>query len=152
MKKCKFCNKEAKENMQGYCQSCYRYFVLEHKKEYPLPRYGEITYAENGDCICPFCGKAFTKLGMHFYYHHGMTSREAHIKAGWDIGAKATNENYRNKMRDKVQEKCITINLLEKGKPTRFTKDTTPKRINRSEMSLNRLREKGKYLGNSHKK
>ena len=119
---CKFCGKPAPKNMQGYCQVCYRYFIMEEKEIYPLPKYGEITYAPNGDCICPFCGKAFRKLGLHFYYAHDMTSKEAHEKAGWDHNAKATNKDYRKLMRKKLQKKCVTINLLEKGKPTRYKK------------------------------
>ena len=81
MHKCKFCDKPIKDNvMRGYCQPCYRYFVMEKKKIYDIPSYGEMTFNEDGDCICPFCGKAFTKLGMHFYYHHGMTSRETQCR------------------------------------------------------------------------
>ena len=117
---CKFCGKPAPKNMQGYCQVCYRYFIMEQKEIYDLPKYGEITYAPNGDCICPFCGKAFRKLGMHFYYAHDMTSKEAHEKAGWDHNAKATNKSYRNLMRNKLQDKCVTINLIDKGKATRY--------------------------------
>jgi len=122
MKTCKFCNKQAEPNMQGYCQVCYRYFITENKEIYPLPNYGEITYTPNGDCICPFCGKAFRKLGLHFYYSHGLLSKDAHEKAGWDHNAKATNPDYRELMRSKLKIKCVTYNLLYKGKKTRFHK------------------------------
>src|SRR5574344_276038 len=61
---CKFCGGAGDKRYRGYCQSCYRYFITENKKLYPLydPAKGP-QYAPNGDCICPLCGKAFTKLG-----------------------------------------------------------------------------------------
>lgn len=118
--KCKFCGKPAPNNMQGYCQVCYRYFVMESKEVYDLPKYGEIAYAPNGDCICPECGKAFRKLGRHFNQAHNMSSAEAHKKFGWDRNAKATNESYRELMRNKLMKKCVTVNLIEKGQSTRF--------------------------------
>ena len=140
--KCKFCGKPAPTNMQGYCQVCYRYFVMERKEVHDLPEYGEITYAPNGDCICPFCGKAFRKLGMHFYYAHGMRSKEAHERAGWDYNAKATNEFYRDLMRDKLQDKCVTINLIAKGKRTRYVPGSSGRTKDKvSAMTLSRLKK-----------
>lgn len=139
--KCKFCKHPAPSNLQGYCQNCYRYFIIDKKKLYDTPPYGEIRYAPNGDCICPFCGKAFRKLGKHFYHTHNLTSREAHKKHGWDLNAKATNEDYRNKMRSVLQDKCVKINLLEKGKATRFQPGHRGRpRALVSAMTLNRLR------------
>jgi len=117
---------------------------MERREIYPLPKLGEITYAPNGDCICPFCGKAFRKLGLHFYYSHNMTSKEAHKKAGWDQNAKATNEDYRILMKNIQHEKTITENLIEKGKPTRFKKNhqgrTRDKISVMTEMRLKRMR------------
>ena len=139
---CKFCNKPAPSNMQGYCQVCYRYFIIDSKVVYDLPKYGEITYAPNGDCICPFCGKAFRKLGLHFYYAHKMTSKEAHKKAGWDQNAKATNESYRDLMREKLQEKCVTENLIKGGKSTRYVSNHPGRTKNKvSAMTLKRLKQ-----------
>lgn len=143
-KSCKFCGKTAPNNMRGYCQTCYKYFVMEGKETYPLPEYGEITYAPNGDAICPFCGKAFRKLGMHFYYAHGLISKEAHKKAGWARNAKATNEDYRELMREKLQDHCVDINLIEKGFNTRYTEGHPGRpRESLSEMTLRELRERG---------
>jgi len=140
--KCKFCGKPAPSNMQGYCQVCYRYFIMEDKDVYDLPKYGEITYAPNGDCICPFCGKAFRKLGLHFYYSHHMTSKQAHEKAGWAHNAKATNESYRDLMREKLQEKCVTVNLIDKGQSTRFVPGSPGRTRDKvSAMTLSRLKQ-----------
>lgn len=152
LESCKFCSSTTPSNMRGYCQACYKYFVLDQKEIYPLPNKGEITYAPNGDCICPFCGKAFRKLGTHFYYSHGLSSKEAHVKAGWDIKAKATNEQYRDLMRSKLQEKCVVENLLNAGKATRYT----PKHIGRpkqmvSPMTMMRLKQSSFIKNNINK-
>lgn len=146
---CKFCNKPAPSNMRGYCQSCYKYFILENKEIYPLPEYGEITFAPNGDAICPFCGKAFRKLGLHFYYQHGMITKKAFEKAGWNVNTRASNEKYQKLMREKLQEHCVDINLIEKGKPTRFKKNSKgrPRELIRP-MEMNRLRRNKKDEGN----
>ena len=37
--KSKFCGKETPKRYQGYCQKCYKYFVMEHKVIYDLPPY-----------------------------------------------------------------------------------------------------------------
>lgn len=142
IKYCKFCNNKAPSNMQGYCQVCYCYFIIKGKEIYPLPNVGEITYAPNGDCICPFCGKAFRKLGNHFYQTHKITSKEAHHKIGWDLNAKATNADYRNLMRQRLKQKCVTINLIIKGKQTRFVlKHSGRTREKVSIMTLKRLKQ-----------
>lgn len=144
MKTCKFCDRPAPSNLQGYCQSCYRYFILENKTVHPLPEYGEITYTEEGDCICPFCGKAYRKLGGHFVQAHGLSSADAHKLAGWDRSAKATNVDYRNLMRRKLQTKCVTVNLIQKGKRTRYTLGSAGRPKEKvSQMTLNRLKHKG---------
>jgi len=140
--KCKFCGKSTAKPMQGYCQVCYHYFVIKSKDVYDLPKHGEITYAPNGDCICPFCGKAFRKLGMHFYYSHHMTSKQAHEKAGWDQSAKATNESYRELMRNKLMKKCVDINLIEKGKATRYVPGSPGRTRDKvSAMTLSKLKQ-----------
>ena len=142
---CKFCGKPAESNMRGYCQVCYRYGVMENRDVYPLPEYGEITYAPNGDCICPFCGKAFRKLGLHFYYGHGLTSLKAHEQAGWDHKAKATNPEYRDLMREKLKIKCVKINLLQRGKATRFKKGSQGRTKDKlSQMTRNNLKRRFK--------
>lgn len=138
---CKFCGNKAPNNLRGYCQACYKYFVMDEKSIHPLPKYGEITYTENGDVICPFCGKAFRKIGMHFYYSHKMTSDEAFKKAGWDRNARATNINYREHMRSVLQDKCVTENLLNAGMKTRFSVGSMGRPKEKiSQMTLNRMR------------
>jgi len=141
-RKCKFCNNPAPSNLQGYCQACYKYFIIDKKEIYNLPEHGEITYAPNGDCICPFCGKAFRKLGMHFYYGHRLTSKIAHELAGWDYSAKATNPQYRELMRNKLMKKCVDINLIEKGQPTRYVPGSPGRTRDKvSAMTLSKLKQ-----------
>jgi len=140
--KCKFCGHDAPSNMQGYCQVCYRYFIIEGKDVHPIPPYGEIAYADNGDCICPLCGKAFRKLGRHFNLAHGLTSKQAHEKVGWDHNAKASNETYRELMRARLQPKCVTENLIKAGQETRYVPNHPGRpRDKVSAMTLKRLKQ-----------
>ncbi len=124
MKKCKFCGNTAPDNMQGYCQVCYRYFVIEGKDIYPLPEDGTVEYAPNGDCICHECGKAFSKLGQHVFYAHHKTSKEYAVEHGLKLrGPKAvrlSNNTYSTKMHNIQDPKTIRVNLVEKGFETRF--------------------------------
>lgn len=132
---CKFCGSPAPSNLQGYCQPCYKYFVMDKKKIYPLPRHGEITYNEDGDAICPECGKAFCKLGGHIRYAHHMTTADFFKKHGWHVRkTKASNIEYRKKMKDIQDPKTISVNLIEKGKSTRFfeTNGNSPELFNHS--------------------
>lgn len=118
---CKFCGNHAPNNMQGYCQVCYKYFVTQGKKVYEPASYGEVRYAENGDCVCNICGKAFRKLGGHLFQAHGLTTDEAFKKFGWHrFSTRASNKAYRVHMKEIQHEKCITVNLIEKGIETRF--------------------------------
>lgn len=121
--KCKFCGNEAPNNMQGYCQACYLYFVSQGKKVYDLPEYGKVEYAENGDAICHICGKAYRKLGAHIANGHHITMRDYCTKFGlFYRNNKASNPDYRRKMRTIQKDYCITDNLLKKGRATRLRK------------------------------
>ena len=44
---CKFCGKEAPNNMQGYCQACYKYFILQGKELHEPYEDNHIHYADN---------------------------------------------------------------------------------------------------------
>ena len=112
---CKFCGNDAPNNMQGYCQACYRYFVMEGKIVYP-PYEGPVQYAPNGDVICPVCGKAYRKMCSHTWQAHNLTSKELFKKFGWkERKVKATCKEYRVMMKDIQHAKCITENLVEHG-------------------------------------
>lgn len=121
--KCKFCGNEAPNVYQGYCQVCWKYFVIDGKKEYDLPDFGKVEYAENGDAICHICGKAFRKLGAHIWNGHHITMRDYCTKFGLLYRTnKASNLDYRLNMKNIQKDYCITDNLLEKGKATRIKK------------------------------
>ena len=122
---CKFCGSSGSTRYQGFCQACYRYFILEGKKLYAIPNPGEIAYTPDGDVVCPECGKAFRKLGNHLWQAHGMKCDEAFKKFGWHRRkTKATNAEYRSYMHDIQDPKTIDDNLLVKGDSTRFGKST----------------------------
>lgn len=140
--KCKYCGDAIKlNNMQGYCQSCYRYFVMEGKEVYPTPPYGQMDFAPNGDCVCPECGMAFRKLGAHLWNKHHILAKEAYIKFGWDISCRASNEQYQQHMRDVLQPKCVVENLIKDGEKTRFVTGGPGRPASKmSEMTRQRLK------------
>lgn len=119
--KCKFCNNEAPSNMRGYCQRCYRYFILNNKQVYDLPDDGKVEYNENGDPICHECGMAYRKLGNHVWQVHHMSMYEYTTKHKLTHRTnKCTNADYREHMRKIQKDYCVTENLVEKGKTTRL--------------------------------
>lgn len=147
---CRVCGEKLKpyeKNLKGMCQPCYKYFVSDKKKVYPLPPLGEITYAPNGDVICPICGRAFAKLGSHIRYFHKLAPKDVYIKVGWDREPHATSKNYKEKMRSHITEE-LKEGLIERGKNTRFkaghkgrTRDqmslATVKRLSKQIMKVN---------------
>lgn len=146
---CKFCGNLGSTSYQGFCQACYKYFITDGKKLYPVPNPGEITYAPNGDVVCPECGKAFRKLGGHLYQAHHLTCDEAFKKFGWYRRlTKATNIEYRKMMHDIQDPKTISDNLLSKGESTRFgsvvrgrKKGSSIRTVNVIDLSVNKKRD-----------
>lgn len=119
--KCKFCDKEAVPNHRGYCQSCYKYFILDRKSVYDLPEIGKVEYTEGGDPICHICGMAYRKLGNHIYQIHHMTVYDYTTKFKLNHRRNnLTNLDYRLHMKNIQKDYCVTENLIEKGKPTRI--------------------------------
>ena len=75
MIKCKSCGKLDK-NYAGFCQKCYNYFIKNGFRTYKEKvEYGKMSYVDNKNDkqysmpICHICGKAYTKLQQHIYYH-----------------------------------------------------------------------------------
>ena len=118
---CKFCGKEAPNNMQGYCQACYRYFIIQGKELHEPYKDNHIYYADNGNAICPECGKEFGKLGGHLRMQHHFKAEMVYRTMGINPRkAKASSITYRTRMRVVQDPKTISINLIEKGKKTRI--------------------------------
>lgn len=143
MIKCKFCGDLEKDNRYGgYCQSCYKYFVLDKKKAYNVAPYGEMARNEDDEVICNICGKAYGKLGAHLFNKHHLTSKEAYKLFGWDMNPRATSDKYREHMRDVLQPKCVADNLIKGGMNTRFKKGDSGRTIDMvSPMTMNRLKQ-----------
>lgn len=117
---CKFCGRPAPDNMQGFCQACYRYFIIEKKKLYSIYS-GPIQYNEDGDAICPICGMAYRKLGGHLKQKHGVTAAEQYRIWGLNPRTvKASNAAYRLHMKNVQDPKTISENLIKKGINTRI--------------------------------
>lgn len=82
---------------------------------------GTIHYAENGNAICPICGKEFRKLGGHLRYFHKCSAAETYRLCGINPRrARASNVEYRVHMKKVQDPKTITVNLVAKGWATRI--------------------------------
>ena len=144
---CKSCSKPVYKRYAGYCQTCWRYFEVEHGKVYPLPKYGEVSYVEDTDdkqfgmAICHICGKAYKKLQQHIYYAHGMYKHEYCTKFGIDNKSRLTSEDYHNVMRGYAYKYNMPEQLKSTGVDTRFKAGQSNKYI-RSAMTMKRLKEK----------
>ena len=142
---CKFCGKPSYLQYAGYCQSCWRYFVLDGGKVYDLPKYSEISYVEDvnsnqyGMVICHICGKAFRKLQQHIYYSHNMSKREYCAKYGIDNKSRLTCDEYHNKMKNYAYKYDMPEQLKSAGVDTRFKAGHNNKYV-RSAMSMKRLK------------
>lgn len=119
---CKHCGKAMKQNnMQGYCQACYKYFITKGKQLHEPYDGKPIRYDADGDAICPICGMAYRKLGGHLRGAHNLRAADVYRKYGINPkNAKASNISYRIKMKAIQDPKTISINLIERGKKTRI--------------------------------
>ena len=158
MNKCNFCNKEQNRPLSnGYCVSCYQYFILHNYSTWYPSQYGMIGKVENknsnqyGFIVCHECGKAFAKLQQHIWYSHKMTKKEYCDKWGIDHKTRLTTDNYNQKMRDYAYKYDMDKQLQEVGKNTRFKKGHN-NNYERSEMTKNRLKELGKNIINKNRK
>lgn len=86
---------------------------------YPIPPYGTMYVTDEGNVVCPICGKAYRKLGGHLAQTHNITTKEAYPKFGWYRNVKASNAEYRNHMRQIQQPKTLD-NITIRGKRTRY--------------------------------
>lgn len=124
---CKFCKADSIELYAGYCQRCYHYF---HNggKVYPLPSLGEITYSEKGFPVCHICGQAYSKLGMHIYYAHKITTKEYKDMFELCYNSRLTSAEYSEKMSKLAYENGMDLNLKVWGLNTRLTSENIPEK------------------------
>ena len=118
-----YCDHQAGNRLNGYCQSCYRYLCVEKKRQYPLPKKGEMAYAENGDIICHICGKAYHKLGNHIAFFHKILVKDYMKIYELPKGTKLSHPDCIKLMHDRqlpYKDEVVGINLIQKGKDTRF--------------------------------
>lgn len=149
MNKCKFCGKEQSRPLsQGYCVSCYQYFVMHGYDTWYKSQFGELARVTKKDSpqygwpICHICGRAYTKLQQHIWYSHNMTKKEYCEKFGIDRTINMTSEEYNKKMHDYALEYNMDEQLKKAGKNTRFKKGHTIT-YERSPMTMERLKEIG---------
>ena len=148
--KCKFCGKEQSRPLsQGYCVSCYQYFVMHGYDTWYKSQFGELARVNDenskqyGWPICHICGRAYTKLQQHIWYSHDLTKKEYCDKFGIDRNINMTSEEYNKKMHDYALEYNMDEQLKKAGKKTRFKKGHDI-RYERSPMTLERLKETGR--------
>lgn len=147
--KCKFCGKvQEKPLSQGYCVSCYQYFIMHGYDTYYPSQFGELARVNDekskqyGWPICHICGRAYTKLQQHIWYSHDLSKREYCEKFGIDRNINMTSEEYNKKMHDYALEYKMDEQLKRAGKKTRFKKGHDINYV-RSPMTMERLKEQG---------
>lgn len=134
MNKCKFCGKEQKTPLSnGYCVSCYQYFILHNFDTWYPSQYGELAFVQDktsnqyNQVICHECGKAFAKLQQHIWYQHNMTKNEYCDKWGLDHKIRMTSDEYSKKMSDYAYKYNMDEQVKTVGKGTRFKKGCSNK-------------------------
>lgn len=128
------------------CEHCRQEIFLygELLKVHDLPPKGEIHYDKNGKPICHICGKAYHKLMSHVVQKHGMTEREYKDEFSLDYKGILSDVS-----RDKIRQAtltqyvtCVKVNLLEKGKGSRYDGSHKGKRKRVSLQTVRRLQKK----------
>lgn len=125
-----------------YCQSCYKYFVLEDKERYDVSPYGDISYNDEGHPICHICGMAHSKLMTHVRYYHNMKAYEYKKKFGLETTKSIMSEKSKSIARERNKEhydKVVLENLIEKGVDTRYEKGS--KGRTKDQLSVQTLRK-----------
>lgn len=120
---CKLCG-ESFEAPGFCCQSCYTYLRNHPEGIYPLPKKGEIGYAENGDPICHICGMAYRKLGNHIYNKHHISQNDYREMFGLHHNTKLSHTDYTKQMKEyntKYYDKVVKENLIKGGITTRIS-------------------------------
>lgn len=142
---CSFCGKncEGKKFPHNYCQSCYRYFIIEKKSLYPIPSKGVIGRTPSGEVICPYCGKAMGDLSTHCRQSHNLSHKELCDEQGYNYRASLTSIEVSKKLSKLAKYYNMGDQLRKVGASTRIKKGQTLRlgHPNR-EQSLNRLKRK----------
>ena len=147
MKICQLCNKEIppkpNANNVKYCDHCRKeaYKYLEYRKQWHRNRTGR---KEKGKIQCQLCGKWYRKPMSHAWQIHGISEKE--YKEHFGLERKGIiPEPDKEVLQEHVKNNfnlVVKINLLNKGKKTRFIKgDKRAGRYQRSETTLKRLKE-----------
>lgn len=153
MNKCRFCGKLQETALSnGYCVSCYQYFVLHNFTTWYPSQYGELASVQDEysnqykQIICHECGKAFTKLQQHIWYQHHMTKHQYCDKWGLDHKVRMTSDSYNKKMSDYAYKYKMDEQVVRIGKATRFKKghDNKYKRSYQTRLRLEKNFKKDK--------
>lgn len=131
MKVCRLCGRTSDKhkivNSSQYgiiCNRCYQREKL-NAKIYDLPKFGEITYSEDGKPICHICGKCYNKLLAHVWQVHDLSEKEYKKKFGLELFNGIMSKSSKELASNRVWENAdisIKGNLLEGGEKTRYKK------------------------------
>jgi len=87
--------------------------------------YGIVEYDNHGLPKCELCNKYFHRVLSHVRQKHFMNEREYKIMFGFDVKKGITSQQSKQKSKEAVLknfDKCITDNLIVKGKISRYKK------------------------------
>lgn len=149
---CKFCEKQSKQNYNGYCQNCYIYFIIDNKDTWYPSDYGtintveDISHKQYGELICHECGKAYSKLMSHIRYCHHMTREEYCKKYGLDKNIQLTSNKYHDKMQQYAYDNHMDDQLRRVGVSTRFKTGGSSGNYKRSYQTQQRLKKSFKQI------
>lgn len=87
--------------------------------------YGRVEYDEDGNPICEYCKKSFKRVLTHVRQKHGVTEREYKLQFGLELSkgiCSAESAGISSLRAYDNYNKVIAINLINKGRRTRFKK------------------------------
>lgn len=85
--------------------------------------YGVIEYNEAGKPKCEICGKHYDRVLTHVRQKHQLSEKQYKKQWGFDLtnGICSASSSERTRIKTKENfDKCIKLNLLAKGKTTRY--------------------------------
>lgn len=87
--------------------------------------YGVIEYDDSGKPICEICKKSFNRVLCHVRQVHQMSEKEYKLAFGFDLYKGICSKESAELSREATlanYQKCIVVNLIHRGKRSRFTK------------------------------
>ena len=152
IKTCQLCGSSNKAFMNQrfqmiLCNKC-RCEIQYNGDELPIihkqPKFGEVTYDNNGLPICHICRKSYRKLLSHVWQRHDLSEKEYKRQFGLDLYNGIIAESTRTKLQKSVRDNydlVVAENLIKSGQDTRFIGGGKGRTIDKvSPQTLDRLK------------